>query len=238
MTPPPPPRRLLIPALSTLVMLVVLVGLGTWQVQRLLWKRAILAAVDAAESAPATPLGPTPAPFAKVVATGTFDRAATALYGSEIRTGAGATIGGARALAVLRRDGAAPILVDRGWVPAGTGAPPPPGPPSGPVAIQGELRPPVPPGWFTPAPDLAARRFYALDPASIGPAIGEPALAPYTLVAIGPPTPGPPTPGQPEPASALPRPANNHLSYAITWYGLALSLLVVFALYLRKVLRP
>ena len=40
------------------------------------------------------------------------------------------------------------------------------------------------------------------------------------------------------PARTLPRPANNHLSYAITWYGLATGLLVIFALYARKVLRP
>ena len=33
----------------------------------------------------------------------------------------------------------------------------------------------------------------------------------------------------------LPRPPNNHLPYAITWYGLAIALLVIFALYARKV---
>jgi surfeit locus 1 family protein len=32
----------------------------------------------------------------------------------------------------------------------------------------------------------------------------------------------------PEPAQTLPRPRNNHLGYAITWYGLALSLIGVF----------
>lgn len=231
MTAPPRPRRLLVPALTTLAMLVVLVGLGTWQVQRLLWKRAVLAAVDAAESGPAIPLGPTAPPFAKVRATGTFDPAATALYGSDVRTEAGATIGGAHALAVLRRDSAPPVLVDRGWVRAGAGFPAPPPPPAGPVTVEGYLRPADPPGWFTPAPDPAARRFYALDPAVIGPALGIPDLAPYTLVALGPPA-------TPDPARTLPRPPNNHLSYAITWYGLALALLVVFALYLRKAPRP
>jgi surfeit locus 1 family protein len=228
----PPPRRLLIPVLSTLAMLAVLLALGTWQVQRLFWKRAILQAVDAAESAPPTPLGAAPIPFARVIATGTFDPAITALYGTELRPAGGANIGGARALAILRRDGAAPLLVDRGWVPAGTGAPPPPPPPTGPATVTGYVRPAEPPGWFTPAPDPATSRFYALDPATIGPALGVPGLAPFTLVALGPAA-----PGQPEPARALPRPANNHLSYAITWYGLAVALLVVFAVYLRKVLR-
>jgi len=42
----------------------------------------------------------------------------------------------------------------------------------------------------------------------------------------------------PEPAHALPRPVDNHLSYALTWFGLAATLLVIFILYARKVLRP
>jgi surfeit locus 1 family protein len=35
--------------------------------------------------------------------------------------------------------------------------------------------------------------------------------------------------GTPDPARALPRPTNNHLGYAITWYGLAVSLVLVLA---------
>ena len=41
----------------------------------------------------------------------------------------------------------------------------------------------------------------------------------------------------PEPASALPRPPNDHLNYALTWFGLAASLVAVFGAYVRKVLR-
>ena len=40
----------------------------------------------------------------------------------------------------------------------------------------------------------------------------------------------------PDPARDLPRPLNNHLSYAITWYGLAIALVVMFVLWARKVL--
>ena len=42
----------------------------------------------------------------------------------------------------------------------------------------------------------------------------------------------------PAPVQALPRPSNNHLSYVITWYGLAASLFVIFIVYARKALRP
>ncbi len=34
----------------------------------------------------------------------------------------------------------------------------------------------------------------------------------------------------------MPRPANNHLTYALTWYGLAGILVVIFAVYLRATL--
>ena len=57
-----------------------------------------------------------------------------------------------------------------------------------------------------------------------------PRVAPFTLVAMG-------AGGMPEPATTLPRPPNDHLNYALTWFALALSLLIVFAAYTRKVLR-
>jgi surfeit locus 1 family protein len=223
-------RRLLIPGLMTLVMLATLLTLGTWQVSRLLWKQDLLAAIAAAERAPPVPLaslppGIAPPPFARLRAEGSFDDL-TALYGAEVR----GNTGGARLLGILRREGAPPVLVDRGWVPV-----PPPPVPAGPAAIEGFARPPDSVGPFSPADDLAGRRFYTLNPSAIGHSLGVRNLAPYTLVALAPP--GAP-PGVPEPARTLPRPPNNHLVYAITWYGLAVALLVVFALYARKVLRP
>jgi surfeit locus 1 family protein len=51
-------------------------------------------------------------------------------------------------------------------------------------------------------------------------------------VALGPTPPN----GYPDPAKHLPRPPNNHLSYAITWYGLAAALVVIFVVWARKAL--
>ena len=214
-------RRLLVPGLMTLVMLATLLTLGTWQVNRLLWKQELLAAIAAGEQRPPVALAESPPAFARVRAEGRFDPI-VALYGAEVRGNSG----GARLLGILHRDGAPPVLVDRGWVPV-----PPPAVASGPAAVEGFIRPAETAGAFAPADDLAGRRFYTLNPAAIGRALGVPDLAPYTLIAMGPP-------GIPDPARTLPRPPNNHLSYAITWYGLAIALLVVFALYARKVLRP
>jgi surfeit locus 1 family protein len=218
---PPPLRRLLLPGLMTLVMLATLVWLGTWQVSRRFWKQDLLAAIAAGAERPPVALGPQPPAFARVRAEGSFEPLA-ALYGAEVRGG----IGGARLLGILRREDGPAVLVDRGWVPL-----PPPALAAGPASVEGYIRPAETAGWFAPADDPAGRRFYTLNPDAIGRALGVPDLAPYTLIAMG-------SPGIADPARTLPRPPNNHLAYAITWYGLAIALLAVFALYARKVLRP
>jgi surfeit locus 1 family protein len=41
----------------------------------------------------------------------------------------------------------------------------------------------------------------------------------------------------PQPAQTLPRPTNNHLGYVITWYGLAVALVGVFLVWLRRRLK-
>jgi surfeit locus 1 family protein len=225
-------RSLLVPGVMTAVMLATLVTLGTWQVNRLVWKRDLLAAIAAAEVQPPVPLGTTPSPFALVRAEGRFETV-SALYGADVRSVAGTPTGGARLLGVLRREGAAPVLVDRGWIPVSQPATAPSPLPGGPAVVDGYVRPPDTAGLFAPADDLANRRFYTLDPAAIGRALGVADLAPFILVELGAAA----GPGAPEPARSLPRPPNNHLVYAITWYGLAVALMVVFAVHVRKVLR-
>ena len=63
-------HRLLWPGVMAAVMLMVLLGLGTWQVQRLRWKLDVLAQIARAEAAPAVSLPTEPDPFAKVEVTG------------------------------------------------------------------------------------------------------------------------------------------------------------------------
>ena len=224
-------HKLAISGLSTLAMLAVLLFLGTWQVQRLAWKQAIIAALEAAERRPPVVLGAqTPAPFARVEVQGVFAPGKVAAYGSETRSIRGATVGGARLLAVLDREDGAAVLVDRGWIPDAL-ANSLPTIAASPAVIEGYVRPAESGGMFTPAPNLAMRRFYALDPVVIGRALGVGELAPFVLVEMGPT-------GIPDPVRSLPRPVNNHLIYALTWYGLAVVLVVIFVIYLRKVLRP
>ena len=224
-------RRLAVPALSSAVMLAVLLGLGTWQVHRLAWKTALLAQIDRAEQLPAVALSPNPQPFAKVSVTGTMRDDLSANYGAEVRDTPQGTRIGAQLLVPLERPGEPPIMVDRGWVPKdlAQGL----APDAGQVTVDGYVRAPDHPGMFSATDNLPMRQFYTLDPATIGAALGLPAVAPFTLVALGPPPPQ----LYPDPARHLPRPPNDHLSYAITWYGLAATLVVIFAIYARKVIR-
>jgi surfeit locus 1 family protein len=224
-------RRLAVPAASTAAMLAVLIGLGTWQVRRLAWKTDLLKQIDLAEARPAVPLPPDPTPFTKVSATGTMRDDLSALYGAEGRDTRSGPQMGAQLLTPLERPGQAALLVDRGWVPTNRGSRMSAA--AGPVTVEGYVRAPDHPGMFSATDDPAKRLFYTLDPAAIGKALGIP-LAPFTLVALGPLRPA----AYPQPAQALPRPPNDHLSYAITWYGLAATLVVIFLAYARKVIRP
>ena len=218
-------RRLLVPGLTVAVMLAILLGLGTWQVYRLQWKTGVLARIAAAEQAPAVPLGPDPAPYTKVSVTGRFRYDLAAHFGAEVRDLKSGPTMGTYQIVPLERDGAPPILVERGWVPdAGRSDDPP-----GVVTLTGYVRPSEHAHWFSPVDDLADRRFYTLDTSVIGLSLGLAEPAPFMLIALGVDT-----GAFPAPADQLPRPPNNHLSYAITWYGLAVALVAIFVVWIRK----
>jgi surfeit locus 1 family protein len=210
---------------------LILVTLGVWQIHRLAWKEAMLASIARAERAPPAALPVAPSPFEKVFVTGTPDRSTISLFGDDVRqTKTGDTVIGGELLLVLRRHGAVPILVDLGWMPFadfGQIALPPS------LSVSGFAQAPERPNYFTPNDDPADHQFYLLAPARIGPQLGVPDLAPFVLVAIG----EPPARGWPEPAAGLPRPPNDHLQYALTWFGLAGVLLAQFLYWSFKVFR-
>ena len=213
-------RRLLWPGVMALAMLAVLVALGTWQLHRLAWKENILAGIAAAERAPAIALPPQPSPFQKVRVSGRLRTDLAAWYGAEVRDTRRGPQLGAQLIQPLERTRAPPVLVDRGWLPLTA---PVPLEGAGAASIDGYVRLPGHPRWFSAADDPAGRHFYTLDPAAIGAALGLHQVAPFVLVALGPET-----GALPDPAHHLPQPPNNHLNYALTWYGLALGLVLVF----------
>ncbi len=218
-------RRLLLPVLSTVIMLVVLIGLGVWQLNRMAWKQGLLDQIALAEAQPAIDLPENPAAFAKIRLTGVFRDDLWSLYGAQGRDTMQSTQMGAQLLGVMDRPSGGPVLVALGWV-AGINA----HPAAGPATIEGFIRPAEQAGLFAASDDLRTRRFYTLDPAAIGAALGV-KLAPYTVIAIGPA-------GMPDPARSLPRPPNNHFGYALTWFSFAVILIVIFLIHARKTLRP
>jgi surfeit locus 1 family protein len=232
-------RRLLWPGLMTVAMLIVLLGLGSWQVKRLFWKEALLAQIAHAEAASPIPLSETPEPFTKVSATGTFLPDEAALYGAIVRNIPSGPTMGARMIVPMRETNGDVILVDRGWVPLSR-----PGPmdqPEGVVTVAGYVRVGDSVHWFSAKDDPAARHFYTLDPKAIGDAIGQPHVRDFVLVVLATAQGGSVDDDDdavvaswPDPARHLPRPPNNHLSYAFTWYGLAVALLAIFFVWARK----
>jgi len=224
-------RRLLWPGLLSLLMFLVLIGLGTWQIQRLHWKRGILAQIAQAEAAPPVKLAGEPSPFTKVEVTGRLRADLSATYGAEVRDTRRGEQMGAYLIQPLERPNAPPLLVDRGWVPQKRVRPI--DQPQGEVTIAGYVHPADHPHLFSAGDDPATRTFYTLDPQKIGAALGLPKVAPFILVAMG----KQPPQLWPDPAKHLPRPPNDHLQYALTWYGLAGVLVVMFISWSRKRLR-
>jgi surfeit locus 1 family protein len=218
--------KLRLPAVMTLVMLAILIGLGIWQLQRREWKRAILDQMDAAERSPALAMSDAPSPFQKVRLEGHLRGDLQALYQFEIRNGQP----GAQLVVPLERAGKPTVLVDLGYIPDSA---PHPFPVTD-AAVEGFIRPAEQAGTFSGTDDLTHRHFYTLDPAVIGRTLGVADVAPFILVALAPATSG----QVPEPSHVLPRPANDHLSYALTWFGFAVTLSIIFLLYARKASRP
>ena len=217
--------RLVLPGLITLAMFAGTMSLGFWQLRRQEWKQGILAAIDHAEASPPLDLAEDPPQFARVRATGWLINSNFALLGDQVRSLAFGPMRGAHLIVPLMRAGADPVLVDRGWVPDMRTSPL--DQPGSEVTVAGYILPGQPHGWYSAPDDEVEKHFYTADPAAIGAALGLKRVAPFILVALGPAAPG----HYPDPAHRLPRPPNNHLNYAITWFSLGFTALVVFAIW-------
>jgi surfeit locus 1 family protein len=221
----------------------VLVGLGTWQLERRAWKEALIATLTARLAAPPTDLPPPQAwdgldpatyEFRRVKVRVTFPRPDQALIytvGSSLRPDVKGP--GHWVLALAQVPGGQ-VLVNRGFVPrqnpaAGTA----PAPPSGPVELVGVLRWPESRGWFTPADEPGRNLWFTRDPTAIAAGKGWGPVAPFYLEQESPAAP----PGQPRVGPMRAGLPNNHLQYALTWYSLAVVLVIVFTSFLIRARR-
>ncbi len=196
------------------------IALGIWQWQRMGWKDALIARVEARVDAAPIPI---PARSAWAAVTAERDeyrrvRLSGRFVGPDTRTQAVTELGaGWWLLAPLRTDGGDIVLVNRGFVPADANAAPPP---VGDVEIDGLLRISEPEGGFLRRNAPAQSRWYSRDVDAIARARGfaGDAVAPFFVDAARD------TDGQGWPRGGLTvvRFRDHHLSYALTWFGMAL----------------
>ena len=110
------------------------------------------------------------------------------------------------------------VLINRGFVPESRKDAATRIAPTGPVTITGLLRASEPGGAFLRSNDPAANRWYSRDTQAIAAARNLPGAAPYFIDADAAPNPG----GYPIGGLTVIAFRNNHLMYAITWFGLML----------------
>jgi len=203
-------RRMIAPLVFGLAGTAILLGLGFWQLQRLAWKSEILDRIEArlaAEPVP-VPASPTQAAdqYLRVRASGRIGGEELHVYTSAPPRGVGYRVIVGFDLGDGRR-----ILLDRGFVPIDEKDAPRL---EGPITVEGALLWPQETDSFTNAPDRARNIWFARDVDLMAEALGT---APVLLVAAA----------SDDPAAPMPLPVtvnipNDHLQYAITWFGLAL----------------
>jgi surfeit locus 1 family protein len=202
----------------------VFVALGIWQVERLQWKLDLIARVDArVHAAPTSPPTdqqwyagqPQDFEYRHVTAHGSFDHARETYVQAVTELGPGYWV-----MTPLDRADGPTILVNRGFVPSEKRDPAAraEGQVNGEVSVTGLLRLSEPKGGFLRSNDPAAGRWYSRDVSAIAQdkKLGD--SEPYFIDADATPNPG----GYPVGGLTVIRFPNSHLSYAITWFAMAL----------------
>jgi surfeit locus 1 family protein len=227
--------RLVLPVALALPALAMLVGLGTWQMQRKAWKDDLIAQITARVDQPPVAfaeLEKRPAgslEYARAHVRGTFrHEGEQLLWEPDPRQGPGYHV-----FTPLQLDDGRFILVNRGYVTEARKAPAarPEGQVAGEVDVVGLLREPVERGMFSPDRGSTGvwywRDHVGMTRAALGADAGK--AVRYVLDAEA-------TPANPGgwPRGGVTRLAlpNRHLEYALTWYGLALTLVGVLAAFL------
>lgn len=203
-------RRYLGPLLFGIVGCAILVALGVWQMQRAEWKAGLLADIQRGIDAPPGPLPAAVDPSLKyhpVTVSGTTTGDELLVLGGTRESG-----GGYRILSGFVTDEGRRIMVDRGFVPED--ARHAPRPPTA-LRVEGNLHWPDETGSATPAPNRAENIWFARDVPAMAAALdAEPVLVVASRVT-----------GDAQGVSPIPVGIegipNNHLGYAVQWFGLA-----------------
>ncbi len=232
----PAVRGLVLPGICAAIALAILLGLGFWQLERLAWKESLIARVEERTKAPATPLAPESDwpkinpdndEYRRVTVSGRFHHDKEAHVYTVVSEKRGRFAGpGFWVMTPLELPSGAFVIINRGFVPLDRkdSATRKQGQVEGTVSVTGLLRMPEDAGSFAPSNDPAKNAWYRRDAAESAKARGLARAAPFTVDADATPNPG----GLPQGGDTRVVFTNNHLQYAVTWFGIALALLGVF----------
>lgn len=228
----------------------VLIALGSWQVHRLGEKEAMIARVEANLDAEPIPYDDVltqqasgaDVEYVPVSVTGRFLHDRTQYY---FATYKGTT--GRYLYTPLQRDDGTFVWVNRGFVPQGFGTPARTAPVqmTGSLTVLGLAReaPGEKPNWWWPDNEPAKNLFFWKDRTAMSAAAGldpERVLPVFVDAAREGPHAAPAVNGRPGlPIGGVTQVEfpNNHLQYIVTWYGLALTLLLVGGSFLWRRVR-
>jgi cytochrome oxidase assembly protein ShyY1 len=231
---------LVLPALFVLAAFVVLIGLGTWQLERKAWKEALIETLDRrltadpvalplSEQWPGLSAGEDE--FRRVVLFVTFEPGDEALVyatGSTFRPDVSGP--GYWVFAPAKLANGATVVLNRGFVPEGQQDSTTHGVLAGRVPMVGVMRWPEPRGFFAPRDDLGRNLWFVRDHLAMAAAKGWGDVAPF-FVELETPSGYGNLPRYGRLKASL---RNDHLQYALTWYGLAVVLVLVFGFWIRS----
>jgi cytochrome oxidase assembly protein ShyY1 len=239
------PRRSIGFGIFTLVMVALFLALGVWQLQRRVWKHALIAALTERLAAEPVPLPPASQwgsltqdrdEFRRVQFSATYQALPDAMVfssGSAIRPDVSGP--GTWAFVPARLAGGETVIVNTGFVqntmqergledravkPLVTGEP---------VTLSGSIRFPEQAGLLTPEADPAKRLWFIRDHVAMARALGWGAIAPFYIDLEQPVPMG----GTPKPGPLEVHLRDEHMQYAITWFSLAIAVVIAFIVWLR-----
>jgi surfeit locus 1 family protein len=223
---------------ATLVGLAILIALGVWQLHRLEWKEGLIAQIEARstgepislQKAIATTREGRDPSYTRVRVEGRFQHDKELyLYAQSLEGEPGWHV-----ITPFDTVGGDLLLVDRGFVPDNRKDPASraEGQLQGVVHLTGLVRMPESQGLFMPDNEPAANRWFWRDLPGMMHSLYPTATmqeVPFFLEAERSEVPG----GYPRGGQTRLELPNNHLQYAITWFLLAVCLLIIYVVYVR-----
>jgi surfeit locus 1 family protein len=227
------------PTLLAVPIVLLCLALGFWQVHRLSWKEGLIAARAAAVAAPAA-AAPLNAAETRGMEFHHVSDKGVLLNDEELFVVTISKSGqaGFHVLTPLREASGRIVFINRGFVPSALRdrAKRIEGEPKGAVRIRGLLRlpPDGPPNWFVPANRPELNYWFWVDLPAMARADKLDNMAPFYIDADATPNPG----GWPQGGVTRLALPNHHLQYAITWFSLAIAMVVIYVLSCRRQPEP